>query len=462
MPQVYQFERALTPEGWRAPLWVEVDDAGFIAAVHVEAPPEARPLPVLGAALPGMPNLHSHAFQRALSGRTETSGSGESFWSWREAMYRLVSELTPDDLEAIAAQAFVEMLEAGYTSVAEFHYLHKAVGGGRYGDLGEMSHRIVRAAKKSGIGLTLLPVLYTGSGFGKDSPSPEQVRFVLEPDELLELVGELAAAYAGDDQLRFGVAPHSLRAVSVEGFVASIAASSRIGPAAPIHVHAAEQPREVAECRAFYGMPPIAWLLDKVGIDRRWCVVHATHAGESELSGLVRSEAVVGLCPTTEANLGDGVFPLRYFLDQGGVFGIGSDSNVCASPAEELRWLEYGQRLRELKRNVSADSGEPSTGARLYRTALSGGARALSRPIGVLRPGFCADWIVLDAGHPALVALEPERILDGWIFSARGNPIRDVMVGGRWVVRNGRHVERDAIAGEYSRALERLYRTSAG
>jgi formimidoylglutamate deiminase len=458
MPQVYQFERGFTPEGWRAPLWVEVDDAGWIAAVHHARPGEAPEVVVSGAVLPGVPNLHSHAFQRALSGRAETSGSGDSFWSWREAMYRAVSVITPDDLEAIAAQAFVEMLEAGYTSVAEFHYLHNAAGGDRYADLGELSLAVVRAAKKSGIGLTLLPVLYTGSGFGKDSAAPEQLRFVLRPDELADLVGELLARHAGDPELRFGIAPHSLRAVSAEGFVATIEALRSIDPEAPIHVHAAEQLREVEECRAFYGMPPIAWLLDKVGVDRRWCVVHATHADPSELVGLASSAAVVGLCPTTEANLGDGIFPLRQFLDGGGVFGIGSDSNVCSNPAEELRWLEYGQRLRALKRNVAADAGEPSTGARLYRTALRGGTRALARPIGAIAPGLRADLVVLDTGHPALVAREPELIIDGWIFSAQNSPVRDVMVGGRWVVQGGRHAGRDAIASAFGRVLTRLYR----
>jgi formimidoylglutamate deiminase len=457
MPQVYQFERALTPEGWRAPLWVDVDDSGWITAVHLDQPLDARAVPVSGAALPGVPNLHSHAFQRALSGRAETSGSGDSFWNWREAMYRLVSEITPDDVQAIAAQAFVEMLEAGYTSVAEFHYLHHEAGGGRYADLGEMSLRVIRAAKKTGIGLTLLPVLYTGSGFGKDAPLPEQVRFALQPDELADLVGELHARHAGDADLRFGIAPHSLRPVSEEGIALSIEALSRIDPEAPIHVHAAEQPREVEECRAFYGMSPIAWLLDRVGLDRRWCIVHATHADQSELVRLAGSEAVVGLCPTTEANLGDGVFPLRRFLDGGGIFGIGSDSNVCSSPAEELRWLEYGQRLRELKRNVAAGAGEPSTGTRLYRTALEGGARALGRPIGAIAPGLRADLVVLDTEHPALVAREPERIIDGWIFSAQNCPVRDVMVGGRWVVRGGRHAGRDAIASAFGRALHRLY-----
>jgi formimidoylglutamate deiminase len=457
MPQLYRFERALTPDGWRGPVWVEVDGAGWIIAVHGEEPPDASAVPVAGAALPGFPNVHSHAFQRALAGRTETGGSGDDFWSWRDSMYRLVAAITPDDLEAIAAQVFVEMLEAGYTSVAEFHYLHNAVGGARYADLGEMSARLVRAAKRCGIGLTLLPALYQRNGFGSDSVSPAQERFVLGADQLLDLVSQLRARHAGDPELRFGIAPHSLRAVKPEGFRASIEALSRIDPEAPIHVHAAEQRREVEECRASYGKAPIAWLLDEVGLDARFCIVHATHADEGELRGLVQSGAVIGLCPSTEANLGDGIFPLRRLLDQSGVFGIGSDSNVCTSATEELRWLEYAQRLRELRRNVAADRDQPSTGARLYRIALTGGSCALSRPIGAIAPGLRADVIVLDSDHPALAACEPATILDAWIFSGGRSPIRDVMVGGRWVVRDGKHAEREAIAREYARVLRRLY-----
>jgi formimidoylglutamate deiminase len=457
MSQVYQFERAWTPEGWRAPLWVEVDSAGFIVAVQSDQPLDARAVPVAGAALPGVPNVHSHAFQKALAGRTETGGSGDDFWSWRDVMYRLVSAITPDDLEAVSAQAFVEMLEAGYTSVGEFHYLHNAVGGGRYADPGEMSARIVRAAKSAGIGLTLVPVLYERSGFDTDSVSPAQARFILGSDELIELVGNLKERHAGDPELRFGMAPHSLRAVTPRSLRASIEALSRLDPDAPIHIHAAGQRREVEECQARYAKGPIAWLLDEVGLDGRWCIVHATHADEGELRGLVESGAVVGLCPTTEANLGDGIFPLRRLLDQRGVFGIGSDSNVCTSPTEELRWLEYGQRLRELRRNVAADRDEPSTGARLFGAALRGGRRALSRPIGAIAPGLRADVIVLDPGHPALIARDPATIPDAWIFSGGKSPIRDVMVGGRWVVREGKHEGREAIEREYVRVLRRLY-----
>jgi formimidoylglutamate deiminase len=459
MPQLYQFERAFTPQGFIAPLWVEVDDSGWISAVHRVKPAGLRASAVSGAALPGVPNLHSHAFQRALSGRTERKGFGESFWSWRDTMYRLVADITPDDLEAIAGQAFVEMLEAGYTSVGEFHYLHHESGGGRYVDRCEMAARIIRAARSAGIGLTLLPVLYSGSGFGRSPASPEQRRFVLESDEFADLVTELQTRHADDPELRFGIAPHSLRAVRPEGLRASIDALSKVDPGAPIHIHAAEQQREVEECLALFGMRPLAWLLDQVGLDGRWCVVHATHADDREVRELARSQAVVGLCPTTEANLGDGLFPLRRFLDENGCFGIGSDSNVCSSPSEELRWLEYGQRLRELRRNVAADCAEPSTGTRLFQTALGGGTRALARPIGAIAPGLRADIVVLDTEHPALVAREPALILDGWIFSGGSSPIRDVMVGGRWMVRDGRHEAREAIGSAYSGALRRLYRT---
>lgn len=380
-----------------------------------------------GLVVPGMPNLHSHAFQRAMAGLTERAGpAGDNFWRWREVMYRFLAVLTPDDVQAIAAQLYVECLLHGYTAVAEFHYLHNAPDGSRYADPAEMSHRIRAAAQDAGIGLTLLPVLYCHSQFGGAPPTDAQRRFVLSPDDyaaLCEAVGD-------------GVAPHSLRAVTPEELAAAIA----IANGRPIHIHVAEQEKEVADCLAWSGTRPVAWLLDHAPVNERWCLVHATHVDATECRQLAESGAVVGLCQTTEANLGDGIFPLRAFLAHGGRFGVGSDSNVSTSPVEELRWLEYIRRLETRTRNVTSG---------LYRMAVAGGAQALGRSA----PG---DVVVLDTEHPALVGRSEENALDAWVFSGNSTPVRDVMVGGQWVVRDGRHRNQAAIASAFARTMRRL------
>lgn len=455
MPR-YFAETAWLPEGWARDVAIDVDAGGDIAAVLPGAG-AAGAERLAGAAVPGIPDLHSHAFQRAMAGLAETAGpAGDDFWSWRDLMYRFLDRLGPADVEAIAAQLHVELLRHGYTAIAEFHYLHNERGGGAYEVETTLADAICAAAGASGIGLTLLPVAYRQGGFGGKPASAAQARFVLDAGRYARLVETLAARHRRDKQIRVGVAPHSLRAVGPDDLAGVVALATRLDRDMPIHIHVAEQTREVADCLAWSGARPVAWLLDNAQVDRRWCLVHATHMDTAEVDRLARSRAVAGLCPTTEANLGDGLFALPAFLGAGGAFGIGSDSNVSVSPAEELRWLEYGQRLVSRSRNVAAPGPAASTGARLLRAALDGGARACARPIGAIAAGKRADIVVLDRAHPALVARDGDALIDGWIFSGNDTPVRDVMVGGHWVVREGHHVHQDQARADFARCMRRL------
>jgi len=446
------FETVLSGERWLAPGRITVDDHGTITAVS--AGEGATVLP--GIAIPGMANLHSHAFQRAMAGLAERAGLGEdSFWTWREVMYDFVGRLTPDDVEAIAAQLTVEMLKAGYTAVGEFHYLHHDRDGTPYGDLPEMAERVVAAARRVGIAITLLPVLYDSGGFGGMPPAPGQRRFVNDADRLLRIIETMRTRHRDDPEIRVGLAPHSLRAASPGALAAAIAELDAMDAAAPIHIHIAEQTREVADCLAWSGKRPVAWLLDALPIGPRWCLVHATHIDEAETRALAATGAVAGLCPTTEANLGDGIFPLEAYLAAGGAFGIGSDSQVSISPVEELRWLEYGQRLTTRRRTIAAPPGG-STGARLYHASAEAGARALARKAGAIAPGMRADIVVLDATHPLLAGKTNDAILDAYLFAGNANLVRDVMVAGHWPVRDGHVPGEEAIAADFKRTMARL------
>ncbi len=447
-------EEVLLPDGWRRDVLITVGADGRIEAVEPEAAPErAERLP--GPVVPGMPNLHSHAFQRAMAGLVERAGpAADSFWTWRETMYGFLGRLGPDEIEAIAAQTYLEMLKAGYTAVAEFHYVHHAPDGSRYRDPAELSLRVLSAARRVGIALTHLPVLYAHADFGGRDPLPEQRRFLTSVDELLRIRDGVVQAARGDPDVVVGLAPHSLRAVSPRLLAEALAGLDARDPAAPVHIHVAEQVREVEACLAWSGRRPVEWLLDEAPVSSRWCLVHATHLAGSEIDRLAASGAVVGLCPTTEANLGDGIFPAEAFLARGGRFGIGSDSNVSISPMEELRWLEYGQRLVHRRRAVLAGGGPSSVGARLYRDALAGGATALGRQAGRIAPGFRADLVMLDRNHPSLLGKRGDVLLDAAVFAAGVPPVRHVMVGGRWVVRDGRHRDEERIGAGYARALE--------
>jgi formiminoglutamate deiminase len=384
--------------------------------------------------VPGLPNLHSHAFQRAMAGLTERRGSdSDSFWTWREQMYRFVERLTPDDLEAIAAYAYMEMLEAGFTWVAEFHYLHHQPDGRPYDNIAEMSERIVAAATEAGIGLTLLPVLYRQAGFGGKPPSPAQRRFLNDRDSYARL---LQTKVPGG---RIGIAPHSLRAVTLDDL--KWAAETWRGQ--PAHIHVSEQTREVEDCLAAHGRRPVDLLMDTVEVDAHWCLVHATHADAGERARIANAGAVVGLCPITEANLGDGLFDVPDFLAQDGRFGVGSDSNVRISAADELRTLEYGQRLIHRRRNVLGDPAR-STGRRLLDLALAGGRQAV---------GATDDdaVVVLDAGNH-----HGDAIVDHWLFAADNTAVRSVQRNGVPLVEDGRHRDRERIASRYRDAISRL------
>lgn len=403
--------------------------------------------------LPAIANLHSHSFQRAMAGMTEYRMAGkDSFWTWRDLMYRFTANLTPDHVEAIAAFVFLEMLEAGYASVGEFHYLHHRPGGAPYDDLGELSGRIAVAAAATGIGLTHLPVLYTYGGAGQAPLQPGQARFGNSVDMFNDLVArakDLARALPED--CRVGIAPHSLRATSPDDLRAVLAAHGT----GPIHIHIAEQPKEVTDLTEWLGARPVEWLLSNTAVTPDWCLIHATHMLERETRDMARSGAVAGLCPITEANLGDGPFNGPRYLNAGGAFGIGSDSNVLISLTEELRMLEYSQRLRDIARNVMVVE-EGSVGDTLYIGAAKGGAQALGRGAGEIAVGALADLVAIDSTAPALCALPQEQILDGLVFAGKDNVVTDVWSAGRHAVRGGRHINRDEITATYRLAMQSL------
>lgn len=459
--QIYAYfaPAALLPEGWARDVRLEVTaDGDLLSATAGATPGSATRL--AGPVVPGMPNLHSHAFQRAMAGLAEVAGPGEdSFWTWREVMYGFVGKLSPEQVEAIASQLYVEMLKGGYTAVGEFHYLHHDPAGQPYADLGEMSERIVAAAASAGIGLTHLPVLYGFGGFGAKPAGEGQRRFLNDPERYARLIEGFAKRHAEDPQVRLGIAPHSLRAVTEETLGKAIAALDALDPKAPIHVHIAEQTKEVEDCLAWSGERPVEWLLKRLPVGPRWCLIHATHMTPQETLDLAASGAVAGLCPTTEANLGDGLFPVPDFLAAKGAFGVGTDSHISVSAIEDLRWLEYGQRLVLRRRNLlhgGAGGAEGNVGAFLWRRALAGGAQALGRRIGSLQPGWRADFLVLDPEHPALVAREGDAWLNALVFSGNESPIRDVFVGGRHLVEQGRHRAEDAVARRYRTVMKEL------
>jgi formiminoglutamate deiminase len=444
------FERALLPDGWKDAVLVEIA-GGRIEAVRPGSPQQDAD--TIGAiALPGLANLHSHAFQRGMAGLAERRGEErDSFWTWRETMYRFALRMTPDDVEAVAAQLYVEMLEAGFTRVGEFHYLHHDVNGRPYANIVEMATRVAAAAAESGISLTLLPVFYAHSTFGGAPPRPEQRRFICDIDLFGRLFDESRAVIRGLDGAAVGVAPHSLRAVTPDELTAVVALAGD----GPIHIHAAEQVKEVEDCLVYLGARPVAWLLENAAVDRRWCLIHATHMDEVETGALARSGAVAGLCPVTEANLGDGIFNGECFVNAGGRYGIGTDSNIRVSVAEELRQLEYAQRLHVGQRNVMA-AASGSTGRALFEAALAGGAAALgSTPVG-LRIGAAADIVTLKSGYATLVVADYDAMLDGWIFAGGNDLIDSVWVRGEQLVAGGCHRLRDAVRKRFNAAMKRL------
>ena len=443
------FETALLPTGWADRVRVTLDGER-IAAVEANAAADAARQ--FGAAVPGLGNLHSHAFQRAMAGLGEVRGAGDdSFWTWREVMYRFADAIGPEALEAIAAMAFVEMLESGFVRVGEFHYLHHRPDGRPYDDLAEMGARIGAAAEITGIGLTLLPVLYMQGGFGGAPANAGQRRFVNDLDRYAALHAASARALAGLPDAVVGVAPHSLRAVGPE----ALAAAVEIGGDGPKHIHVAEQQREVDDCLAWSGARPVAWLLDHAPVGPNWCLVHATHMSIAETRRLAVSGAVAGLCPLTEASLGDGIFNGRDYVAAGGRYGIGSDSNVLIDAGQELAALEYSQRLAHRQRNVMA-TGEGSTGRALFDAALAGGAQALGVAPGRIEVGAPADVVALDLAHPSCAGRQGDALLDAWVFAGQRGMVDAVWRRGRQVVRGGRHVARDGIVNRYRAAVAGL------
>jgi formimidoylglutamate deiminase len=424
---------ALLPTGWARDVLLTWDDAGSLTGVTPQAAAPDGTARADGPLIPGLPNLHSHAFQRAFAGLSECRGAGDaSFWSWRDLMYRFALSVSPDQLEDIATHLYIEMLQAGYTAVCEFHYLHRDAAGRPYADPGEMSMRLISAAQRAGIGLTLLPVLYQHAGFGSQPARDGQRRFVNTVDGLLEIVARVRATGT-----RAGVAPHSLRAVGPDALHALIAG---VDAATPIHIHIAEQQQEVRDCVAHSGQRPVQWLLANAAVDARWCLVHATHMSPAERDALAASGAVAGLCPSTEANLGDGVFDALAYCTAAGAWGIGSDSHASVNAAEELRWLEYTQRLTHERRNLLGDHAHAQVADHLWLAAVHGGARASGRAITGLAVTQQADFVVLDT-RGALAGLGPAQALASHVFASHGrNAVRNVWVAGSARLCDGEHV----------------------
>ncbi len=470
MTRQYALESALLEQGWARDALVSVADDGRITAVEVPVPGADRGIApahaerIAGIVVPGMANAHSHAFQRGMAGNTEFRRSAQdSFWTWRQAMYALANRIEPDDLRVLATQLFIEMLKAGYTSAAEFHYLHRRPDGEPYGDRNALWDALTEAATLSGIALTFLPTLYQTSDFGAKPLKREQARFRLETDAFLRAVGDRVDAerHGAAATLRTGAAFHSLRAVPLETLREAALALRRTDPTLPLHIHIAEQTQEVEACRRETGRRPIELLLETGLLDAHWCLVHATHATPAELRGIAAARAAVCLSITTEANLGDGFFEAARFLKQGGRLCVGSDSQATVCPAEELRWMEYQQRLRERRRGVLADAAESHTGTRLWRHAALHGAQAIGRQTGVIAAGFRADWLVLDAAHPSFAGAPLENSLDHLLFAGGSAAIRDVMVAGRWVVKERHHAAELPLLENFRELMGRLAATPA-
>ncbi|MCK4711277.1 MAG: formimidoylglutamate deiminase [Marinosulfonomonas sp.] len=444
-------KKTLLETGWTKNVRLIIE-AGKIAEIVPST--KAKPDDVrVDTLLPALANLHSHSFQRAMAGMTEFRAAGrDSFWTWRDLMYRFVNHITPEQSEAIASLVFMEMQEAGYASVGEFHYIHHQSGGQPYDSLAELSNRVFAAADNSGIGLTHLPVLYTYGGAGKTALSDGQLRFGNDVQSFNRLVaGAIDGAKFLPPDTRVGIAPHSLRATSPEDLLEVLASH----PSGPVHIHIAEQVKEVTDIARWLGARPVEWLLKNAPVDQRWCLIHSTHMTRGETVALAKSGAVAGLCPITEANLGDGPFNGPTYLENGGAFGLGSDSNVRISLTEELRMLEYSQRLRDMSRNVLVDN-DGSVGHAIYLGAARGGAQALGRDAGVIRTGALADLVAINSEDPGLCALSDGQILDGLAFTASDNVVTDLWSAGRHQVRGGKHVARDLIISNYRTAVSQL------
>ncbi|QCO57048.1 formimidoylglutamate deiminase (plasmid) [Pseudorhodobacter turbinis] len=443
-------EQALLPDGWAQDVAI-THSGGRITAVEAGASPQGMRV---GTLLPAPVNLHSHAFQRAMAGLTERRGPDprDSFWTWRQLMYRFLDRLTPEDVEAISAFVQMEMAEAGYGAVAEFHYLHHAPGGTAYDNRAEMAARVAAASARTGLGLTMLPVLYQFGGCDGRALGPGQNRFGNTPEEFVDLLeGAAAAIKTLPADTVLGVAPHSLRAVSEE----ALALAATLRPDAPIHMHLAEQTAEVDEVLTHRGARPTEWLLANADVDSRWCLIHCTQMEPHETKGLAATGAVAGLCPITESSLGDGIFDGVAYAQAGGRWGIGSDSNIRISLSEELRTLDYSQRLRDRSRAALA-TADKSTGRVLFETAAKGGAQAGGRDAGTIEVGKLADLVALDASGPDMAGRQGDTTLDAFIFAGDDRMVTDLWSAGRHLVTGGRHHDHDAITAAYTACVTKL------
>ena len=461
MSDIYEIEHLHQPDGWLSPGYLEIGADGRIVSVSATRPQGKHVTRLSGFGVPGLSNLHSHAFQRALAGRTEfvtAERAEDNLWTWRKEMYRLADRLTPETYEAIAALVYLEMLQFGMTAVCEFHYVHHAAGGAVHANPAEMSDRLIAAAQRTGLGMTILPVLYAHGGINKPVED-SQKRFTHSVDDYLKLIDTLRSRRTDNPNLNVGLALHSLRAVTPDEVHAALAGMKAMDPDARLHIHVSETTHEVTEVEAGLGARPVQWLLDNVALDEHWCLVHATHLDASEISGAAASGAVAGLCPLTEATMGDGFFPLIDYHAAGGAWGIGTDSHYSTSIAEELRILECGKRLELRRRNVIAHphDGQPvHTGRLLFDTALAGGEQASGQGGGALATGRRADLVMLDGESNVLLGHGPQTVLDAWLLGGTQNPVRDVMVAGKWVIQDGAHPDEAQIKAAYCAAMAQL------
>ncbi|MDT0603834.1 formimidoylglutamate deiminase [Thalassotalea castellviae] len=446
-------ERILLSDGWAKQQTLTIEQ-GIIKAIETGQQTGAEKV---GTVIPGMVNCHSHAFQRAFAGFSEQGSEGQdSFWTWRKVMYKFLAQLTPENAQVIATQLYIEMLKMGYTRVAEFHYLHHDINGEPYAELSTMASAIFDAAKDSGIGLTLLPVLYRYSGFGEQAATEGQKRFINNTEQFNQLVSDCFRLSDSYENTNVGIAPHSLRAVDLTSLAVAVEHVRALDANAPIHIHIAEQQQEVNDCVAHYGKRPVQWLLDNMSLDQQWCLIHATHINEQERQGIIAARSIAGICPTTEANLGDGIFPTTEFLAEQGTFAIGSDSHISVNPIEELRWLEYAQRLIKQQRAILAHEKQISVGQNLWQSAALGGAQSTHSNAGELAVGKQADLLVLDDNKLALFAHDEQHLLDSVIFATQTNVVKDVMVNGCWVVKAGSHKQEQKAQLAFAEMLAKL------
>jgi formimidoylglutamate deiminase len=454
--QTWWAPRAWLPGGWRESVLLEIDALGHWLSVQPDTPlPDGVPR-LAGPALPGLVDAHSHAFQRAFAGLAERrDGEGDDFWSWRERMYRVAAAIDPAMLRAIAAQLYAELLRGGYTQVCEFHYVQHQADGRPHAERFAMTQALIDAAAEVGIGLTVLPVLYERAGFALPALRPEQARFRFDADDVW--AAAQAVQRQASPRLNAGVAIHSLRAARPESIHRLRALTEGFG--GPVHIHVAEQIGEVRDCLAATGLRPVEWLAQQGLLDPRWQLVHATHVNRAEIMAVAHCGSTAVICPSTEANLGDGLTDLPAWLRAGVPLAVGSDSQVTRAWREELRWMDYGQRLGLRTRNVAAapEVGQPATAERLWQLALDGGAAAAGQSSWGIHPGARADLLVVDLADASLAGIPPSRWLDALVFSSPGRPWRDVMVAGQWAVREHQQRGSSERVARFESVMHRLW-----